>query len=431
MATSPSSLLSASSEGLRIALDARLPQDQWGGVQQLAQGLAVGLSGLDGEDEYLFLAYDDATEWLDPFLSGPSHRVTVPRTSGRTAARRLYDIVERRSPVLASTAGRLMAPLGRRATALPSSDGTAESLGVDLLHFLTPQAYLTDLTSIYQPLDLLHVHVPESMSKLRRDYRERAYRTFSERAAMVAIMTSWGRADLSRHFGLPLDHIAAIPLAPSVEPDMPARPASDLPMLPSRFLLYPAQTWPHKNHLGLLDALATLRTRGLDIDLVCSGRLTTHYPAIQRRIGVLGLERRVHFVGYVDAADLAELYRRARALVFPSWFEGWGLPVVEAFAFDLPVACANNTCLPEVAGGAAALFDPAKPETMVQAILEVWSDETARSALVERGRRRAAELSWSRTARIYRALYRNVAGRSLTDEDRELLAPPTLVEAPE
>jgi glycosyltransferase involved in cell wall biosynthesis len=182
--------------------------------------------------------------------------------------------------------------------------------------------------------------------------------------------------------------------------------------------------------MGLLAALAALRTRGVDNDLVCSGRLTGHYPAIQRRVRELGLESRVHFVGYVDAADLAELYRRARALVFPSWFEGWGLPVVEAFAFDLPVACADNTCLPEVAGGAAALFDPGKPETMVQAILEVWSDEAARVALVEGGRRRAAELSWSRTARIYRAVYRRVAGRSLSDEDRELLAPPTLVEAP-
>ena len=163
------------------------------------------------------------------------------------------------------------------------------------------------------------------------------------------------------------------------------------------------------------------------VELVCTGQLTQHFGAVKRRVRELDLEEQVRFLGYVDEAALTALYRTATGLVFPSQFEGWGLPVVEAFAFGLPVAASNATVLPEVAGDAALCFDPSDTRAMADAIARIWTDEELRSSLRARGLARVANLSWDRTARTFRALYRKVAGRGLTAEDHVLLAPPTLI----
>jgi glycosyltransferase involved in cell wall biosynthesis len=403
-----------------------MPPSQWGGVQQLAQGLAQGLSGLSGDDEYLFLGYPDADIWLDSRISGRARRVEVSRAHGRSARRRLFDAAAARSPSLARVAGRLAGSLGRAAISTPASDGFLESLGVDVVHFVTPQAYRTRVPSLYQPLDLLHVHVPEQFTTLHRNYRETAYRTFCEQAVVVASMTAWGREDLADHFGLDRGRIAVVPLPPV---NIPAgRPIErEVGGLPERYLLYPAQTWPHKNHLGLLDALALLRDRGSDVTIVCTGRKTQHFTAIARRVGELRLEGRVAFLGYVDEAELSEIYRRATGLVFPSRFEGWGLPIVEAFAGGIPVACSDIPVLREVAGAAAAYFDPDDAASMADSITRIGTDDGLRDALRRAGHERVRDLTWDRAARTYRALYRRIAGVELTDEDQRLLQPPTLV----
>jgi len=411
---------------LRVALDVRMPRSQWGGVQQLAQGLAQGMSGLSGDDEYLFLGYPDAVSWLDPLLAGRARRVEVPPAHGRSGRRRLYDALVARSPSVASAAGRIAGSLGRSVLSIPNSDGLLESLGVDVVHFVTPQAYRTGVPSLYQPLDLLHVHVPEQFSTLHRHYRETAYRTFCEQAVVVASMTSWGREDLANHFGIDLNRIAVVPLPPvNASPETGAEQHTG--RLTERYLLYPAQTWPHKNHLGLLEALAILRDRNLEVRIVFTGRKTEHFRAIARRVEELRLEGRVAFLGYVDDTELRELYRRATGLVFPSRFEGWGLPIVEAFASGIPVACSDISVLREVAGDAVAYFDPADGTSMADAIARIWTDDGLCEALRRAGHERVRHLTWDRAARTYRALYRRIAGVELTDEDRWLLQPPTLI----
>jgi len=239
-------------------------------------------------------------------------------------------------------------------------------------------------------------------------------------------MTNWGREDLCTEFQVPRDKVAVVPWAPVANLQSDASVGNERD-LPPRFLLYPAQTWPHKNHVRLIEAIASLREKDLRVTLLCTGQHTQHYGALKRRVEELGLSEQILFLGYVDAATLAAMYRRATALVFPSRFEGWGLPVVEAFAFGLPVVASNATVLPEVAGGAALLFDPHDTRSMADAIARVWQDEPLRSSLRGRGLIRAADLSWDRTARTFRALYRKVARVALSDEDRALLAPPTLI----
>jgi glycosyltransferase involved in cell wall biosynthesis len=188
------------------------------------------------------------------------------------------------------------------------------------------------------------------------------------------------------------------------------------------FLLYPAQTWPHKNHLRLLEALKLVRDRdGLEIPLVCPGSDPGRSREVRARAEELGLSRTTIFPGFVSPLELRGLYRLATGLIFPSRFEGWGLPVCEAFSEGLPVASSTATGLPDLVGDAGLLFEPDDTDAIAGAALRLWTAPDLREQLSERGRRRGEQFTFDRAARLFRAHYRRIAGRSLSEEDRILL----------
>jgi glycosyltransferase involved in cell wall biosynthesis len=412
---------------LRVCLDARLEDGQAGGIQQFIMGLASGLSSLrDGDEEYLFLSFPGRRAWLEPHLSGPARTQDVAATSGDSAPR-----WQRLARAVVPTAAIDRTFLGRLAPAVvPKSDGTAETAGAEVMHFTLQNGFLTGLPSIYQPYDLLHEHLPQYFTPYQLKWRRTFYGRLSAAARAVVVMSTWVKEDVVARLGVPAEKVLVVPWAPVTE-EYPEPREVDLAQarttlqLPERFALYPAQTFPHKNHLGLVDAVAQLRqSTGLVLPVVCPGKKSEHFGAIQRRIRALGLDHTVVFPGFVTPLQLRALYKLATCLVFPSLFEGGGMPVFEAYAAELPVACSNVTCLPRQAGGAALLFDPRDPASIAVALERLWTDGEVRQELVRRGSARVRLFSWERTARIYRALYRQLAGRSLTPEDRELLAAP-------
>jgi glycosyltransferase involved in cell wall biosynthesis len=298
----------------------------------------------------------------------------------------------------------------------------------DILHLPKPDGFCTRLPFLYQPWDLQHLHFPQFFHPIQFWIRDRLYRSLCAQAKRVVVASAFTRGDLISQYDLPPERITTIPAAP-VLPLYPEPKEPDLAKtrrkfgLPSRFLFFPAQTWPHKNHLALIDAQALIRQRhGLDVPIVCSGMKTDHYTVLEQRIKQHDLGRQFGFVGFVSAMEVRCLYQLCRGLVFPSKFEGFGLPVAEAFWAGVPVACSNATCLPELTGDAALQFPPDDTEAMAEAITRLWTDEELRGQLVSRGRQRVAALSWDRVARTYRALYRQVAGRELTTEDHQLLS---------
>src|SRR6266511_2582661 len=358
---------------LRVGIDARIGAGQFGGVEQVLIGIAAGLSKLgEGDEEYLFLTHPERDEWLPPYLSGPCRRLAPRRSYANRRARAITRGVAERIPVF-----------GLRHAVRPS-DGTIERAGVDLMHFPIQDAFRTDVPSIYQPHDLLHLHFPELLGPWLRERREQVYRAHCERAAMVVAMTSWGKRDLVDHYGLPEEKVCVVPWG-SVLWEYPEPTASDLDALrwhhklPDEFLLYPAQTWPHKNHIGLLEALALIRDReGLTIPLVCPGKQNRHFAPIEARARELGVEATTRFPGFVSTLELRGLYELATALVFPSRFEGWGLPVCEAFSAGLPVASSSATSLPDLVGDAGLLFDPNEPDQIASSVLRIWRDPVLR-----------------------------------------------------
>jgi glycosyltransferase involved in cell wall biosynthesis len=423
--------VSRSPSAVRVCLDARLVSGQFGGVEQVIIGLADGLSRLtDSPDEYLFLVDWDHKNWLKPYVGGPCRLLIADRsiTGGRGGflgkqERRVAWYLRRR-PV---------SPTPGSSPSVPPGDRAVERARVDLMHFTMQVGSRTSIPSIYQPHDLLHRHLPKLLSPETLAAREIEYRTLCDQAAMVVAMSRWGKRDLIEQYALPEDKIQIVPWAPVIESYRQPSP-QDLAQtrarlgLPEVFALYPAQAWPHKNHLRLLEALEILREQhGLVIPVVFTGTQNGFDVPVREEAARHGLSEQILFTGFVDPVQLRSLYRLARLLVFPSLFEGWGMPILEAFAAGLPVTCANVTCLPDLTAGAAVLFDPSDPAAIAAAIGNLWTDESLRGELTRRGSTRAAMFSWEHTARLFRAHYRRLASRGLTEEDLNLLGAEPLV----
>ena len=169
--------------------------------------------------------------------------------------------------------------------------------------------------------------------------------------------------------------------------------------LPERYVFYPANRWLHKNHDSLLKALAIIKTKQKRaVDCVLTG---FDYPtgyALKKKIKAYGLTKQVHDIGYVSVDELKYVYQNAAMLCFPSLFEGFGMPLLEAMACGCPVACANVTSMPEVVGDAALFFNPHDPNDIAQCILNILSDDGTADKLREMGMERARLFSQSKSA---------------------------------
>jgi len=300
------------------------------------------------------------------------------------AAEGLPTVIARRYPNRTTTAGRLAA-MGS-ATVRP---GPYRALlrDADIVHYpLTvpvPRPAKPHVTTLH---DVQHLDLPELFSRGERLFRKIAYDRAARRATEVIVVSEFVRGRAVERLGLDPNHVHVVPLGVDHERFGPPERAEREPLL-----LYPARPWPHKNHGRLFEAFAEIRSERPELRLVLTG--AGHDP----RSLPEGVEARS-----VSGGELVELYRRAACLVFPSLYEGFGLPPVEAMACGCPVAAAAAGSLPEVCGDAAVMFDPLDPEAIATAIVEAiaCSDD-----LAERGLRRAALFTWEQTARAHDRIY--------------------------
>jgi glycosyltransferase involved in cell wall biosynthesis len=414
---------------LTVAINAQLPGDgSSGGIEVAVSGLIAALGRLPAGDlRYQVLTARRSDHWMSSALPAHVKRAALPVVLDRSSEGGTLGAQLRRAalPVrrrLARTAARLR---GRAAPA--SYDAWLRQLRADLIHFPYQDHFPVGLPSIYNPWDLQHLHLPEFFSETARAQREVQYRAGCLRAQVVIAPSAWTRRDLTDRYGLSSAKIAHIPVGPggragqSVEESV-LRAVRGRLQLEEPYAFYPAYAYPHKNHLKLFEALALLRDkRGLRVPLICSGRQSPFQETLAARLQELNLEGQVRFLGYVSPVELQCLYRLSRALVFPTRFEGFGQPVLEAFAERRPVVCSTTTSLPELAGNAAVFFDPGEPGDIADAVRRVWTDPSLRDTLVERGRLRLAHFDWSRIAMAHQAVYRAIAGRPIPTAEAEAL----------
>ena len=260
--------------------------------------------------------------------------------------------------------------------------------GADVVHYpLTVPVPPVDRPTILTLLDVQHLDLPALFPRGERVFRRLAYDRAARKASRVVVISEWTRERVVERLELDPVRVHAIHLAVDHErffpdPDVPREP----------FLLYPARPWPHKNHARLFEAFAALREARPELRLVLTG--VGHGPA--------DLPDGVEARGGVPTDELVSLYRRAAAVVFPSLYEGFGLPPLEALACGCPVASSRAGSLPEVLGDAAVLFEPEDPSSIAAGVHEALDRAEELSRL---GPQRAAAFTWEATARAHDAVY--------------------------
>ncbi len=262
--------------------------------------------------------------------------------------------------------------------------------------------------------DLIPILFPEH-STLRARLLFRWTTALALRAARRCLAISEAtRRDVLAHFRIDPARVTTIPLAA----DPAFTPQSQQSMnelrarlnLPQRFILYLGSNKPHKNLARLVEAFARMAESAAH--LVIAGAWLPQHPEARQRAVALHVDDRITWLGPVSSADQPALYAAAMAFAFPSLYEGFGLPPLEALACGTPVICANTSSLPEVVGDAALLIDPTNVEVLAAALDRLWSDAVLRQTMRDKGLAQARHFSWQATAQqtldVYRASVENV-----------------------
>ncbi|MGE3271736.1 MAG: glycosyltransferase family 4 protein [Chloroflexota bacterium] len=427
---------SADQRPVTVAINAQINPANAGGVESALQGLITYLADLSLEERYLLLSTIRYAPDLERLARRKLQVVPWPFPQKAYAP---YRSMTRRWTRWHARAGMLGPGVdalhwgwwhARRAvTRNPNArqaDGFLQARSVSVVHFAYGIRFGTSLPFLYEPWDLQHRHHPEFFGPGEWQWRDQMYREGCEQAALVVSATTWTKRDIMQQYGIPGDKIAVIPRGPWISPEMPGprdvERARKQYGLPAHFAFYPAMTFPHKNHLRLFEALAILRDRhGVTLPLVCTGRqYEPHWPEVQAGVARFGLQGQVFLLESVPADTLAALFKAASFLVFPSLFEGLGLPVIEALEYGLPVVASQSTCLPEVAGNAALYFDGNNTESIVETLLRAEREPRLLQETREAAPAALARFSWPRAAATFVACYRAVAGAPLSEEQRSL-----------
>lgn len=255
--------------------------------------------------------------------------------------------------------------------------------------------------------DLAVLRFPELFRGWHRRFLTALFPRLARRARVVFTVSEASRIDIVERLGVPADRVVATPLG--VDPRFAAAAldtaaverARDRFALPERYLLVVGALEPRKNIPALLRAMRALAgdPRARDLTLVHAGAPGWRLHDLRAEAESLGVGTRVRFLGFAPDDLLPALYAGATAFAFPSRFEGFGLPVLEAMASGCPVLTSDVSSMPEVAGDAALLVDPDDDEAIADALARIWSDEPLRERLRAAGRRRAARFTWAETAR--------------------------------
>ena len=262
--------------------------------------------------------------------------------------------------------------------------------------------------------DLQYLYYPEYFTRAKLTYLRRMVPRSCEAARLILTPSEFTRRTVIERLNIDPEIVVTVPhgISPrdSGEHD---RTVMERYGLAGDFFVYPAITYPHKNHLVLLEAFAKVVRIRPDTTLALTGARGSMEVRIAKAVKNLGIEDRVRRLGYVPSRDLDALYEHAVALAFPSRFEGFGAPVLEAMGRGCLVIASDATALPEVVGGAGVLVSPDNPDHWHQAMLDVLEGRDERERLSKIGIARAADFTWERSADILEEAYQHALATTL------------------
>lgn len=407
---------------IAIDLTPVLPGGENGGAKILTSDLIRRLANIHPDTQFVLLTRDSSHEELAVLDRKNIRRFMVladiANSERPTPSRvHLLDIFLR---LFTHLPGRVKQVFGKilryikKKSLFHTSRSLLRDMQADLLFcpFTAPTYAEQGIPTVCTIHDLQYKTYPEFFSEEEVIHRDATFIEACRRATALSAVSDYSRKSVISNGNLDPERIRTIynrlALRISHEKGASSNILEKLGLAPQRYLIYPANFWKHKNHEMLFTAFELACKEGLDLDikLVCTGAPGERQAWLGEVARAMNLENRILFPGYLSNTTLSELMSNSKGLVFPSLYEGFGIPVVEAMAAGIPVACSNTTSLPEVAGDAALLFDPRSPDQISRAIKSLFDDMELRDRLIRKGYIRSEEFSdLDRMAREYWELF--------------------------
>ncbi len=383
-----------------------------GGGESVIKGLIRGLAHLECKDlEVNVLCAPSLAKAMEAYTSDNILFHSRPFTANSNRKNPLLSVVKRG---LGYVGRKILGkkPMGLP-TEVPGSDPWTESFQPDVIHHtFPPQYFRTPFPAVYTLHDIQHEHLPEYFEPHYIEYRRMIYGAALRECSATGVCSQFSIDGIIRYYGVPASKLHLIKLPPFIERDAVVEGELDsrIGALPEDFVLFPAASYPHKNHLKLIEALSHLeRSRGLRVPVVASGARSAFWPEVTRKLQSLEPSPAFIDLGYINDRTLRELYHRCRFVVFPTRFEGAGLPVLEAYAMGKAAVCADLQPFREYVGDAPIFFDPDVVESIANQLANAWLIPDLIAQSVTKGALRVAEYSWSKVAADYAELYHRAA----------------------
>jgi glycosyltransferase involved in cell wall biosynthesis len=289
----------------------------------------------------------------------------------------------------------------------------------NLLHVQYTGPVASKVPLVVSVHDVSYLEYPRYFTRFRSTQLRFTVGRTVESAAAVLTPSDFSRDAILRHYNIDPRKVQVVHNAVSsvfrpIERQVATAAVERKFHIRAPFVLMVGDLQPRKNHLGLLRSFESVMRSlpQLPHRLVFVGKETWYSKELHRAVAASGIRDRVDFTGFIEDDDLVHFYNACDLFVFPSFYEGFGLPILEAMACGRAVACSSSTAMPEVADGAGILFDPHSTEEMARAMADVLRDPELRARLERLGPQRAAQFSWEQSARRTLQVYYDVAGAS-------------------
>jgi glycosyltransferase involved in cell wall biosynthesis len=379
---------------MRFAVDAHAIGRHLTGNEVYIRSLLGGFAEVDRRSEFItYVSEPGAERWIP-------ERFTVRRVSANPYSRLGWDL------------GRLI-----------------RADNPDLIHVQYTAPLLSRTPAVVTVHDVSFIEHPEYFTVGRRSQLRLTVGQTVKRAARILTVSEFSRDAILRAYDISSDKVRVIPNAANpqfrvIGRERAQRAVRDRLRFDAPFIFSVGDLQPRKNQIGLIAAFSKLLTDcpQLKHHLVLTGKETWFTPKVREAARACGFASRIHFTGFVSDEDLLELYNACDCFAFPSFYEGFGLPILEAMACGRAVVCSNTSSMPEVADGAGLLFDPHQTAEITRALKDILLDSELRGRMERLGLQRAASFTWKKSAKATLEVYKEVVNGATPRRTRSVVA---------
>ena len=390
---------------MKIAVDVTpiLPGGEGGGAKQLVLELLRGLGARQGNEKYVLLTSDKNHDVFAEFEQFGMKRICVIKSDANV-----------RLPIWDRIFNKL-----KREINIYRFPGLLKREGISLLFcpMTAPNFCEAGMPTVSIVYDLQHMYYPYFFTGEELAHRNNFYNKLKLKADFIICISSFTRDTVIDKLQVPSERVISIPICVHGRLTPPGKEKmsmvlSKYKLYGKKYFFYPANFWPHKNHKMLLTAFNILSRKypEQDLHLVFTGEtFGRNLKTIKDAVKQMALSDKVHFLGYLSEEELASIWAGSYSLIFPSLFEGFGIPLLEAMFFEKPILCSNSTSLPEVGGNAAIYFNPRRPDEIVTAMESILINKQLYDSLIAKGKERLKKFDYNQMISEYISVFNQVS----------------------